>query len=484
MKTPILGGSYVARSVNAADNRMVNLFPEAVPEGGKEPAFLSRCPGLTLYKDTGAAGVYIRGVYTMNARVYFVLGQQLYWINSSGGPITNIGNVGGSNTAENVMFADNGTQLFILTGSDQAYIYNTATNTLTRIITADPDFAYANALTYLDGFFVTAQGNTQRVYVSALLDGLSWDPLAFASAEASPDNVVAVIAISGDLWVMGETSTEVWYNAGTSPFPFAPIQGSFNEVGCAAKRSVTKLDNSVFWLGCDARGDGIIYRSEGYQAKRISTHAIEWQIQRYSTISDAVAWTYQQEGHLFYVLNFPTADATWVYDVTTGVWHERASWDGSSFHRHIANCCTFYNGQHIVGDNNGKLYVLDPEAYSDNGTEQKWLRSWRAMATGQNNLKRTAHHSLQLDIETGAGYTGFPSIEPQVTLRWSDDGGHTWSNGVTNNLGASGNYSKRVIWRRLGMTMNLRDRVYEVSGTNPTKITIMGAELLLSPTNA
>lgn len=484
MKTPILGGAYVARSVNAANNRMVNLYPEMVPEGGKEPAFLTRCPGLTLYKDTGAGGVYIRGVYTMKGgaattQVYFVLGQQLYWINASGGAVTNIGNVGGSNTAANVMFADNGTQLFILTGGTEAYIYNTATNTLTKISTADPDFTIANAVTYLDGYFITAEGINQKIYVSGLLDGLSWDALAYTNADASPDNVVALIAVSGDLWVMGESSTEVWYNAGTTPFPFAPIQGSFNEVGCAAKLSVAKLDNSVFWLGQDARGDGIIYRSRGYQAERISTHAIEWQIQQYSTISDAVAWTYQQEGHLFYVLNFPTADATWVYDVTTQLWHERASWDGNNFSRHIANCCTFFNGQHIVGDNDGKLYVLDMDAYDDNGAEQRWLRSWRALATGQNNLKRTAHHSLQLDIESGAN-----DQDAAITLRWSDDGGHTWSNEHTATTGGPGDYSKRTIWRRLGMTMKLRDRVYEVSSAYPQKVSIMGAEILLSPTNA
>lgn len=482
MKSPILGGSYVARSTNAADNRMVNLYPEAVPEGGKEPAFLTRCPGLTLYY-TGAAGVYIRGVYSMNVgstgkHLFYVIGQQLWWVNLVG-VHTFIGNVGGGNTSPNVMFADNGTQLFILTGGTDAYIWNTASSVFQKINTADPDFTIANSVTYLDGYFVTAEGTNQKIYVSGLLDGLSWDALAYTNVDASPDNVVALIAISGDLWVLGESSTEVWYNAGTTPFPFAPIQGSFNEVGCVSKLSVTKLDNSVFWLGCDARGTGIVYRSNGYLAQRISTHAIEWQIQQYSTISDAVAWTYQQEGHLFYVLNFPTADATWVYDVSTQMWHERASWDGNAFHRHVANCCTFLDGQHIVGDNDGKLYVLDLDAYDDNGAEQKWLRSWRAIPTGQNNLKRTAHHSLQLDCETGA-----PDQEATIVLRWSDDGGHTWSNEHSVTTGDLGNYSKRVIWRRLGMTMKLRDRVYEISSTYPQKVAIMGAEIHMSPTNA
>jgi hypothetical protein len=74
--------------------------------------------------------------------------------------------------------------------------------------------------------------------------------------------------------------------------------------------------------------------------------------------------------------------------------------------------------------------------------------------------------------------------DPQVMLRWSDDGGHTWSSEHWASMGKIGQYYKRVIWRRLGMTVKLRDRVYEVSGTDPVKIAIMGAELILSPTNA
>jgi hypothetical protein len=76
------------------------------------------------------------------------------------------------------------------------------------------------------------------------------------------------------------------------------------------------------------------------------------------------------------------------------------------------------------------------------------------------------------------------AIDPQVMLRWSDDGGHTWSNEHWRSMGLTGQWGRRVIWRRLGMTLKLRDRVYEVSGTDPIKIAIMGAELKVSPTNA
>jgi hypothetical protein len=317
--------------------------------------------------------------------------------------------------------------------------------------------------------------------------------------------------------LFGTNSVEVWYNSGNVDFPRQRIQGACNEIGCAATFSVAKLDNGLFWLGSDARGRGIVYRSNGYTGVRISTHAVEWQIQQYGDISDAIAYTYQQDGHAFYVLTFPTADATWVYDVSTQAWHERASYTNGNFGRHRSNCQMTFNNEVLVGDyQNGNLYAFDLNVYADHNRTQKWLRSWRALPTGQiNDRKRTAQHSLQLDAETGVGLPGITEIpgrvyltpliiegtfnivdeveivnsidnfvEPKVMLRWSDDGGHTWSNEYWRSMGPIGGYGTRVIWRRLGMTMKLRDRVYEVSGTDPVKIAITGAILQVSGTNA
>jgi hypothetical protein len=320
------------------------------------------------------------------------------------------------------------------------------------------------------------------------------------------------------LWVFGTDSVEVWYDSGAADFPLTRVQGAFNEIGCVSAFSVAKLDNGLFWLGTDARGQGIVYRANGYTGVRVSTHAIEYAIAQYGNISDAIAYTYQQEGHAFYVLTFPSGNATWVYDVSTQVWHERAGFDSGNFMRHRSNCQCNFGGNIIVGDfQSGNIYRFDLDVYADNGSIQKWLRSWRALPTGQNNLKRTAHHSLQLDCETGVGLNGYVVAEitylmtednnylitesndylitdqgavvtqgsdPQVMLRWSDDGGHTWSNEHWSPIGKIGAYGHRTFWRRLGMTLKLRDRVYELSGTDPNKIAIMGAELILSPTNA
>jgi hypothetical protein len=571
VKTPILGSSYVIRSVNAADNRMVNLYPEVIAEGGKEPAYLQRCPGLVLKKTVGAGP--IRGVYTLGNSLYVVSGNYLYKLNSSyafvdaesellledgsfmlletgdrillqiSGTIDWIGFISGTGP---VSMADNGTQLFIAANPD-GYIYNTVTKMFAQI--SDPDFPGAVTVGYLDGYFVFNEPNSQRVWVTQLLDGLSIDPLDFASAEGSPDGLVSLIIDHREAWLFGTNSVEVWYNAGEADFPLTRIQGAYNEIGCIAPYSVAKMDNSVFWLGADARGQGIVYRANGYQGVRVSTHAVEFAIQQYDDLADAVGYTYQQDGHTFYVLNFTNADTTWVYDAATGSWHERAAFAKGVFKRHRANNQSRFNGKPVLGDyQSGNIYEYSLDVYSDAGATQKWLRSWRALPTGQNNLKRTAHHTLQIDCETGVGLNGVDAFDdpieittqssiiintesgapqlvgnlgsevpedvetetcnnilgvteddglslaietnpvvganPQLMLRWSDDGGHTWNGERTVSMGRNGAYGTRAIFRRLGMTTKLRDRVYEISGTDPVKVAIMGAELEVSGTSS
>jgi hypothetical protein len=574
MKTPILGSSYVIRSVNAADNRMVNLYPEVIPEGGKEPAYLQRCPGLA-YRAVIGTGP-IRAVYSLGSFLYVVSGEEFYKVDAAYNA-TKIGDVTGTGP---VSMADNGTQIFLACNPD-GFIYNTETLAFAKI--TDPDFPGAVTVGYLDGYFVFNEPNSQRVWVTSLLDGLSIDPLDFASAEGSPDGLVSLIIDHREAWLFGTNSVEVWYNSGDSDFPLTRIQGAYNEIGCIAPYSVAKMDNSVFWLGADARGQGIVYRANGYQGVRVSTHAVEFAIQQYGNLADAVGYTYQQDGHTFYVLNFTDADTTWVFDAATGAWHERAGFRNGDFKRHRGNCHARFLGEPVIGDyQNGNLYAFDLTVYSDNGATQKWLRTWRALPTGGNDLKRTAHHSLQIDCETGVGLPGYGAFDnfqqllsteftpvyydllledgakmlledggfielqepqpapdgsvqlintetgnsqpianlgtnvpediqtqtcnnilgvseddgitleverasvvgadPQLMLRWSDDGGHTWNGERTVSMGRTGQYGTRAIFRRLGMTLKLRDRVYEVSGTDPVKVAIMGAELQLSGT--
>jgi hypothetical protein len=555
MKTPILGSAYVARSINAADNRMVNLFPEIIPEGGKEPAFLNRAPGLNFLQTVGTGPIRGLWAHQTNGTDFFVVsGTEVYKLTGLTNTPTKIGDVSGTGP---VSIADNGAVIFFACDGP-SYTYYEPTGAFNQI--TDVNFPGAKTVSYLDTLFVFNEPNSQRIWSVDTINPANGDyiyplvfnALDFSSADGSPDGVVAVNADHRQLWVFGTDSTEVWYNAGLANFPLSPIQGAFNEIGCVAAYSVAKLDNTLFWLGTDARGQGIVYRANGYAATRVSTHAVEYAIAQYGNLADALAYTYQEEGHSFYMLTFPSANATWCYDVATQAWHVRAGWVNGEFTRHRSNCQCNFGGNIIVGDfENGNIYTLDLDVYADNGQIQKWLRSWRALPTGANNLKRTAQHSLQLDCEAGVGlnlypayesenidteagldlvaeyvqtylatqsgdtltteasdgfeplgqyelsdtdisgynlittaYPAAPGYDPEVMLRWSDDGGHTWSNEHWSQIGKIGAYGHRTFWRRLGMTLKLRDRVYELSGTDPVKIAIIGAELILSPTNA
>ena len=514
MKTPILGGSYIARSVNAADNRMVNLFPEAIPEGGKEPAFLQRTPGLALWSYagslTGVPSSYpVRGMiltYDISASgspavIYVVCGDSgaatVYSFRSDTYAWVTVGTVDGT---DSVSMASSGTEVFIATNAGSGYIVTIATDTIAQIV--DADFPGARQVTYLNGRFVFCTCRDQKVWCTDLLAGGSIDPLNFASAEKSPDPVIGVAASNGELWVFGTQTTEVWRDTGGAGFPYEPIQGVNINTGCVSGFTVVKVDESLFWLGQDINGRCVVYRSNGYSAQRVSNHSIEWQIQDYTlsgppwvqTNEEPWALSYQQQGHLFYILTFPN-QGTWVYDVVTQEWHERTasvSLGGPYRARGVAVFPTPSGVLTLVGDSRRDvIYSLDLDVYNDfyssDGVtvtydDVEWIRTWRALAPGMNNLKRTAHHSLQVDCETGVGDGSVTN--PTMTLKWSDDGGHSFTTGVSKNMGINGDYSVRVIWRRLGMTRKLRDRVYHLSGTDAAKVFINGAELIMSPTDA
>ena len=211
----------------------------------------------------------------------------------------------------------------------------------------------------------------------------------------------------------------------------------------------------------------------GYTPVRISTHAIENAMQGYSVISDAIAYTYQQEGHEFYVLTFPSADVTWVFDMATQMWHQRGWRDTFNvLHRHRSNCAMQFNGKIIVGDyQNGYLYVLSRSAFTDNGYLIKRVRRCQHLT---NDLNRIFYHSFQIQFQPGVGLSTGQGSDPECVLRWSDDGGMTFGNDHILKIGKIGKYKNRAMKRRLGYA---RDRIFEVEMTDPVDAVIVSAEL-------
>jgi len=332
----------------------------------------------------------------------------------------------------------------------------------------------AKTISYMNGRFAALEPSTQNFYVSEVLDGTWWDALNVQTVDANPDYNVGSATAHQEFIVWGKNSGQVYYDSGAYPTPWVPNPSGVFEVGCSAEYSIASIDNTVFWLGGNQTGDGMVWKMQGFTPVRVSTHSIEYAIQAMSDISDARAFTYQQDGHNFYVLTFPTGDKTYVYDINTGLWHERANFAGGSFSRWAAQEHAYFAGKHLVLDHTeGKIYSLSNSVYTYGTEDRKWLRSFRVPTA---NMNRERHTRLQLDCEAGVGLVG--GTEPTVMLKWSDDGGHTWSNEVWRSMGIGsiGEYNKRVVWHRLGMTTG-QPRIYELSGTADVKTVLLNVYL-------
>lgn len=466
-RVPLLSASYTARSLKANAQRCVNLYPEANPPDSTAPATFYGTPGALLWSTLPTMPV--RCLFKASTGVLFAVGGNKLYRYSSG----SWSELATLSTSSGVVEADdNGVSAVFVDGTTVAPTVNLSTYAVGAM--SGDGWYGADFVRYLDGFMVFNKPDSQQFYITGALD-LAVDALDFASAESVPDKLISVLVDHREIWLFGEASTEVYGNTGNSDFPFERINGATLEVGCAAKHSPAKLDNSVVWLGADERGDAIVWRAQGYQPARISTHALEEEIRTYGTISDAQAYSYQQAGHSFYVLTFPTENKTWCFDAATGQWHERNYRTSTNqLIRHRSNCHVFYGRKHLVGDfESGSIYELDLDTYSDNGDEIPRIKSFQHFVS---DGKRQFFGSFEADMETGVGNAS--DSDPQVSLRWSDDGGKTWSATVTMSMGKVGEYRKRMKRNRLGSG---RDRVFELSTTAKAKVVLQGAFIDAKP---
>lgn len=464
LNIPFVGPSYQARSTYVNAERALNCYVEINPSS-RAPTALYGTPGLRKVATLPTSGC--RGSIVVGSFAWVVYGKAVYRV-SSNYNFTLTGNI---NTGSGMVgMATNGTQILIVDGLT-GYVINVAANTIAPITDVD----FPNGVThvdYMNSYFIVNGNKTQQFYISDLLDGSSWDGTDFASAEGSPDTAVGLIVDHQELWLFGANSAEIWVITDDPIFPFQRSGNAFVEHGCIASRTIKKLDNTVFWLGGDDRGYGVIWRANGYTPQRVSNHDIEHAISLYSTINDAIAFTYNQEGHAFYVLTFPTEGKTWVYDVATDMWHERA-WRNPitgelSQWRAVAHCVL--NGKHLVGDaRDGRLYVLDSEYYLDDSDPILRLRASQTQTQLQNRL---FYSRLQVDAQTGIGLTNGQGNNPTLMMRYSNNGGQSWSDYRNSTLGSIGDYDARCQYNRLGAG---RNRVWEISMTDPCPFVIIGA---------
>lgn len=468
MKVPLSGGAYVARNIIASAQRSVNLYSEHNPEDSPFPTTYYQTPGLVLLAvaPVAIAGAGWRGLYTAtNGALFGVCGNVLYKIS----PILQFAVVCniGTNTGP-VSMVDNGVSMILVDGSPNGWSVNIETSTFKKLLETD-NFYGGDRIDLIDGFFILNRPDSNQFYISGFQSD-TFDPLDFATKTGFSDDVSAVGVTKRTVFVFGDQTTEVWYNSGGATFALARMNGPFMQYGCASPASVQQMDGSLFWLSSSPQGECLVLQTQNYDRVRVSTFAIEKEFQSYATVADAMAYTYQQDGHSFYVLNFPTANKTWAMDLATMEWHERTFMDKQGReNRQRSTCYALFNGQSIVGDwENGNLYRLDQGAYTDNGYPIHRIRSFPHLVA---DSKRVMYKSLIADMQVGEG-NEIGGAPDELRLRFSDTRGASWGTHISRNLGGVGAYITSVQFLRLGMA---RDRVFELSWSGNCQTALNGA---------
>ncbi len=457
MKFEFVGPSYVYPSVNFDSQRSINHYP-AISESGSSKSKFILCPtpGRRLFLTLDSQS--IRGEINTTDRAFVVSYNAFYEIFSDGSYLL-LGNL--DTYTGNVSMAYNGIQIIIVDGTPTGgWIFDVTTDVYAQI--TEGDFGGGVTVCFIDGYFLLNIPDSGIYQWSKIYDGLTWDAADTANAEGSPDNLVAVVTVHRQVFLIGGNTIEVIYNSGASPDPFERLQGVFIEYGTNAPFSVQQTANTIFWLGTDKSGSNVVWMAEGYNPKKISTTSVESYLSQYD-ISGATSYSYQENGHYFIVWNIPAAPSSLIYDVSTEQWHERAFWNSNAgmYTRDRANFHMYIFGKHLVSDyENGNIYDQSLTYNDDNGN---LIRRERTFPYFTDDLEFIYFIRFQIDMQTGVGLTSDTNIantNPVINLSWSDDGGHTWSTELAVPIGKVGAYNTRALWNRLGRS---RARVFRTS---------------------
>lgn len=508
----IVGPTYTLASVNAECQRCVNLMVEAIESGQGDNAFyLRETPGLKVFFNSDTTSLPLAPGGSVdnltcpitcqalfkapNGRVFFIMRNTLYEIDILG-VVTWRGNLVRSNRVYKFRLAANTNVLGIMAdfvswsgGDPSTFGLGTLNFSDNQFFNCDSHvrtgFQGAKFISFLDQYFLTTCINssaklTTQFQISPLnmtnITGDTWDAGDVFGVESSPDNINAAIINGREYWIFGPESYEVWFNSDDPLRPFQRIRDAAYAIGCIAPDSVQSFQKSVFWLGGSKEGFGIVWMSEGYQAKRISTIAIEKLLQSAGIIDDAISWSYQNAGHACYVISLPSAKVTYSYDLTTELWHELAYRDPvtQEVMQHRAQCQVFAFNKNLLGDfEKGIIYEYDQNTFTDNTAPIVRYRRAPVVSQGQ---RKVFYGKIEFNMQTGVGLgdNSTTGDDPIISVRWSNDNANTWGNYHTMSLGKKGKYNKKVLKNRCGVGTQ---RVFEVYSDAPVPFRLISAEL-------
>lgn len=455
---PLFGIGTLGKSANVNAQERLNLYIEIQSDPEKSTLTMYPTPGLVSFVYFGATA--IRGCFEARGVAYIAWSGTLYSLLNDG-TTANLGTL--STLSGRVDFAENGTQIMLVDGAN-GYIYNTSTLAFNKIV--DADFPGGDTVTFFNGRFVVNKPNTGQFYISALYNGLSWDALDFATAESDPDNLVRVMADSGVLVLLGDKTIEFWGDSGAADFPYARIGGNAIEWGLAARWSLAKFMDSLIFLRRNRLGAVQVCVQQGGNCDPVSTPELDYVLSQYAAVSDATGFTYMVSGHPMYQINFPTANASWLYDGQSQSWSQLQY---ASSGRHRAEMqFQLLNRSFVTDYQNGKVYRFTEDAYTDDGAVI--VREFIGRHQPSGDL--ATFSTIWLEMEGGVGLQTGQGSNPQLMMQVSRDGGHEWGPEVWRDIGAVGKYKARAVFNRIGRA---RDFLFKFRVTDPVKTIFVAA---------
>ena len=464
IRVPFGRAFNVGRSKSAGMTSLVNMYGEPVEGEGRTDFVCYGTPTRSLFATIG--GGQVRGQITAGDQHYVVVGTTLHAVTGSGST-TALGTIEGSLPVD---MAYNGAQIDIV-GEIKSYQFDVPTLALSEH--SGGGFEQASSCTSIASYSLISVANSGR-FRWKLINDTTFPANNFATGEAESDNLVAIRAVANDVALLGSRSVEWWGPTGDSGAnAFAKTATAAANIGCVARDTAVVVDSGLTWVGRDGRAGGVsVYRAEGYAPRKISPPEVDNYLEQVSDLSALSAFTYQQRGHLFYVLTLPN-EWSFAWDISTNLWSYRKSgtwpmgsdatggWDARNL--------TLNGQRQVVGSSDGNLYELLADSYAEGG--MGLVREATSLQLHHDG-RRAFMPRLELDIEAGVGLVTGQGSNPQVLVCYSDDGGRTWSDPRPAAMGPVGQNKWRAVWFACG---SYRQRIIRFRVSDPVKAVFLGA---------